>query len=120
MAKFAGNSKAVLVVVLVCLLVVAPGAEAAVTCEQVTNWLTPCISYGVFGGTVLPACCEGIKELNNSYQTKEDIRESCSCIQDGAARIPGIDYDRINQIPGLCGTTCPFKVYPSTDCSKVV
>ncbi|KAL5555243.1 hypothetical protein UlMin_037479 [Ulmus minor] len=119
MAKFAGTSKVALMVVLSYMLVVAH-AEAALTCEQVTNWLTPCISYGVFGGTVAPACCEGIKELHAAKQTKEDIRVSCSCIKDGAARIPGIDYDRINQLPGLCGTTSPYKVYPSTDCSKVV
>ena len=110
-------------VVVVLMLAVAPSsakAEANITCEQVTNWLTPCISYGVFGGTVTPECCQGIKDLNAHYYTKDDIRAACQCVQDGAAMIPGIDYDRINQIPGLCGTSCPYKVYPSTDCSKYV
>ncbi|KAL5580528.1 hypothetical protein UlMin_012970 [Ulmus minor] len=119
MAKFAGTSKVALMAVLSCMLMVSH-VEATITCEQVTNWLTPCISYGVFGGIVAPACCEGIKELNAAYQTKEDIRGACSCVKDGAARIPGINYDRINQLHGLCGTPSPFKVYPSTDCSKVV
>ncbi|KAM6597591.1 hypothetical protein CsatA_008115 [Cannabis sativa] len=109
--------------VVVCMLAEAPGrAEAAtnITCEQVTNWLTPCISYGVFGGTVSPECCQGIKDLIAAKRTKDDMRASCSCIQKGAAMIPGIDYDRINNIPTLCGTSCHYKVYPSTDCSKVV
>ncbi|PON37680.1 Lipid transfer protein/Par allergen [Parasponia andersonii] len=105
------------------MLLAAPSrvdAASNITCEQVTTWLTPCISYGVFGGTVAPECCQGIKDLNAAYHTKDDIRAACTCIQDGAAMIPGIDYDRINNIPGLCGTSCPYKVYPSTNCSKVV
>ncbi|KAK2638755.1 hypothetical protein Ddye_026550 [Dipteronia dyeriana] len=40
-------------------------AHAAVTCQQVTFWLTPCISYGVMGGIVAPGCCSGIKALND-------------------------------------------------------
>lgn len=111
------------VLVVALMFVAAPSrvdAAATLTCEQVTKWLTPCISYGVFGGTVSPECCQGIKDLNAAYYTKDDIRAACTCIHDRAALIPGLDYDRINDIPGLCGTTCPYKVYPSTDCSKFV
>ncbi|KAH7542824.1 non-specific lipid-transfer protein 1 [Ziziphus jujuba] len=119
MAKFAVREMA-LVVVIACMLVSAsPRVGATITCLQVTNWLTPCISYGVMGGTVAPECCTGIHELNAAYKTTEDIRKACSCVKDGAAMIPGLDYDRINEIPGKCNTKCPYKVYPDTDCSKV-
>ncbi|PON37679.1 Lipid transfer protein/Par allergen [Parasponia andersonii] len=81
---------------------------ANIACEQVTNWLIPCISYGVLGGTVAPECCQGLKELIAAKHTQDDRRRvSCHCIQEGAARIPGINYDRINDLPGLCSTSCP-------------
>lgn len=120
MAKFAVG-EVVMVVVIACMLVgSAPWVKATITCLQVTNLLTPCISYGVMGGTVSPECCTGIYELNAAYKTTEDIRKACSCVKDGAAMIPGINYDRINEIPGKCNTTCPYKVYPDTDCSRFV
>ncbi|GMN23365.1 hypothetical protein TIFTF001_000106 [Ficus carica] len=111
--------------VLVTLLALALAAanirgDATLTCEQVTEWLTPCIPYGVYGGTVAPECCSGIYKLNAAYKSNDDIRAACTCIQDGAAAIPLLDYDRINEIPGLCGTSCPYKVYPSTNCSRCV
>lgn len=94
--------------------------NAAITCEQVTYYLTPCIGYGVFGGTVAPACCTGIKTLLAAAKTTEDLRKKCNCVKEGAARIPGLNYDRVNEIPGKCGTTSPYKVTPDVDCSKYV
>ncbi|MFQ6664776.1 hypothetical protein Gotur_031766 [Gossypium turneri] len=91
---------------------------AAITCEQVTYLLIPCISYGVFGGTVAPSCCTGIKTLDAAAKTTEDRRKKCNCIKEGAAKIPGLNYDRVNEIPAKCGTTCPYKVTPDVDCSK--
>ena len=92
--------------------------KATITCGEVTTLLTPCIPFGVLGGIVLPDCCAGIKGLNAAQNTTEDRRTDCTCIQEGAARIPGIDYDRINMLGNLCGSPCPYKVYPSTDCSQ--
>ncbi|KAI5321530.1 hypothetical protein L3X38_030601 [Prunus dulcis] len=106
---------------LICILVTAPCVtNATITCGEVTALLTPCIPFGVFGGTVPPDCCKGIKGLNAAQNaTAEDRRIACSCIQEGAAMIPGINYDRINTLGDVCGSPCPYKVYPSTDCSKV-
>lgn len=120
--KFAVLHKAALVAAVAFMLATALGRVSAsnITCEQVTNWLMPCIGYGVFGGTVPPECCKGLKELIAAKHTQEDRRVSCHCIQDGAAKIPGIDYDRINNLPGLCGTSIPYKIYPSTNCSRFV
>ncbi|KAK3199834.1 hypothetical protein Dsin_023249 [Dipteronia sinensis] len=93
-------------------------AHATLTCEQVTLWLTPCISYGVMGGIVAPGCCSGLKALDDVIKTNEDVRTACYCIKDRAAKIPGLNYDRANELPGICGTTDPIKLSPSLDCSK--
>ncbi|GAY66741.1 hypothetical protein CUMW_251240, partial [Citrus unshiu] len=53
-------------------------AATAITCEQ----LTPCISYGVLGGAVQPACCEGIRALNAASKTTEDRRTQCNCVKE--------------------------------------
>ena len=100
------------------MLIVGSHAQATVTCDQVAIWLTPCISYTVMGGSVSPLCCQGIYSLHKAEKNGDDRRSSCQCIKDKAAYIPGIDYNRVNTIPGLCNATCPYKVYPVTDCSK--
>ncbi|KAK7302108.1 hypothetical protein RJT34_12988 [Clitoria ternatea] len=101
-----------------CMLMAYPYAEQTLTCDQVTIWLTPCIPYGVMGGNVSSLCCQGIYSLNAAYKNGDDRRGACQCIQDRAAYIPGLDYNRINEIPGKCGTKCPYKVYPTTNCSN--
>ncbi|KAJ7959928.1 Non-specific lipid-transfer protein [Quillaja saponaria] len=119
MAKFA-ESRMAFTVVLACMLVAASHVDSAtLTCAQVTVLLTPCISYAVYGGTVSPVCCQGIKTLNAAYKTAEDRRSACTCIRDTAATIPGINYERVNALGGICNSPCPFKVYPSTNCSKL-
>ncbi|OMP02296.1 Plant lipid transfer protein/Par allergen [Corchorus olitorius] len=94
------------------------GVKAEITCGEVTYWLFPCISYGVFGGTVDPACCTGVKTALAAAKTAEDIRKKCECVKEGAALIPGLNYTRVNEIPKLCGTTSPYQVTPDVDCSK--
>ncbi|XP_070674762.1 non-specific lipid-transfer protein 1-like [Malus domestica] len=97
------------IVAIVFLLVTAPSVtNATITCGEVVVLLTPCIPFGVFGGTVPPDCCKGIKGLNAAKKTTMDRRIACSCIQEGAARIPGINYDRIN-------TLCDGKLNPWED-----
>ncbi|CAL8998818.1 unnamed protein product, partial [Prunus brigantina] len=111
---------AAFIVVLLCVLMTTPYViNATVTCSQVVTLLTPCIPFGVYGGTVPPECCAGIKGLHDAQNTAEDRRTACSCIQQGAAMIPGIDYDRINTLGDRCGSPCPYKVYPSTNCSEL-
>ncbi|XWS71948.1 hypothetical protein CRYUN_Cryun03dG0182400 [Craigia yunnanensis] len=106
------------VALLVFALMAAPYVSATISCEQVTNWLTPCITYGLFGGTVPSACCAGINTLNAASNTTEDRRAQCNCVKEGAAKIPGLNYDRVNELPGKCGTTCPYKLSHDLDCSK--
>ncbi|CAN6556296.1 unnamed protein product [Malus baccata var. baccata] len=77
-------------------------SNATITCSEVVVFLTPCIPFGVFGGTVPLDCCKGIKRLNAAQNTTMDQRIACSCIQEGAARIPRINYDRINTLGDVC------------------
>ncbi|KAK9999338.1 hypothetical protein SO802_018941 [Lithocarpus litseifolius] len=118
MAMFAVSSM-VFTTVLVCMLVVASHVDATITCAEVINLLTQCISYAIFGGTVPLACCEGIKALNAASKTTQDHRAACSCIMDGLSKIPGINYELVGILPKTCGTTCSYKITPTTDCSKV-
>lgn len=92
--------------------------DAKITCEQVTIWLTPCIGYGVTGGVVPASCCQGIRALSAASNTTEDHRADCNCVKEGAAKIPGLDYDRVNELPGICGSNCPYKLTHDLDCSK--
>ncbi|KAL2333072.1 hypothetical protein Fmac_014285 [Flemingia macrophylla] len=102
-----------------CMLITYSYSTATLTCDQVTVWLTPCIPYAVMGGNVSSLCCQGVYSLNAAYKNGDDRRSACQCIKDRAALIPGIDYNRVNQVPVRCGTKCPYKVYPSTNCSAV-
>ncbi|BAT88239.1 Non-specific lipid-transfer protein [Vigna angularis] len=102
-----------------CMMITSSNGESTLTCDQVTVWLLPCIPYGIFGGNVTSLCCEGVYSLNAAYKSGEDRRGACQCIKDRAALIPGMDYNHVNEVPGRCGTKCPFKVYPSTNCSAV-
>ncbi|XP_045823612.1 non-specific lipid-transfer protein 1-like [Trifolium pratense] len=112
-------TKVALIVLMACMLIASSHAKATLTCDQVTIWLTPCIPYGMLGGSVSPMCCQGVHSINAAYKNGDDRRLACQCIQDKAAQIPLLDYTRVNQIGELCGSECPYKVYPSTDCSKV-
>ncbi|KAK9280157.1 hypothetical protein L1049_013844 [Liquidambar formosana] len=106
-------------VVLMCMMVACPHVDATITCIEVTALLSPCINYGINGGAVPPECCVGVKGIHVASKTTEDRRTACSCIQAGAALIPGINYDLINSLPTQCGVNCNYTVYPSTDCSRV-
>ncbi|KAJ0008082.1 hypothetical protein Pint_30605 [Pistacia integerrima] len=82
------------------------------------GWLTPCIGYGVMGGVFPASCCQGIRALNAASNTTEDRRAQCNCDKEGAAKIPGLDYDRVNTLPGICGSNCPYKLTHDLDCSN--
>ncbi|KAK7333119.1 hypothetical protein VNO80_29882 [Phaseolus coccineus] len=110
---------ALVATMIACMLITCSYSKSTLTCDQITIWLTPCIAYAVLGGNVSSLCCQGIYSLEAAKKSGEDRRGACQCIKDRAAYIPGIDYDRVNEIPEKCGTKCSYKVYPSTNCSAV-
>ncbi|GMI71912.1 hypothetical protein HRI_000860500 [Hibiscus trionum] len=101
---------------------IAPeAADAAISCNNVLNYLFPCISYVQNGGQPAAACCNGVKTLYGQAQTSVDRQNVCKCIK---SAVNGIPYSRINignaeSLPDKCNLHIPYKISPSTDCNKV-
>lgn len=105
------------------MVVCAPNkARAAVTCNQVVSYLTPCISYVQSGGTVPMNCCNGIKTLYGRAQTTQDRQGVCNCLKQVASQVPytGFNAGLAAGLPSKCGINIPYKISPSTDCQKYV
>ncbi|MBO8589692.1 non-specific lipid-transfer protein [Staphylococcus aureus] len=110
--------------ILVCMtfasmLLVAPLAEAAISCGTVTSSLAPCIPYLRSGGALPPACCKGVSSLNSSAKTTPDRQTACGCLKNAYNSIKGIQPALAAGLPGKCGVSIPYKISPTTDCSKV-
>ncbi|MGV7467976.1 non-specific lipid-transfer protein [Mycobacterium kansasii] len=111
--------KKVACAVILCIVMTAPYATAAMNCGQVTSTLGPCITYlkGAPGPSAL--CCAGIKRLNGMAQTPPDRKTACGCLKSAAAAVTGLNYGLASGLPGKCGVSIPYPISPSTDCSKV-
>ncbi|TXG58964.1 hypothetical protein EZV62_016793 [Acer yangbiense] len=94
-----------------CMLVVAPMAQAAVTCGTVTSSVAPCIGYLRGGGALPPACCSGVKSLNNAAVTTADRQTACRCLQNAAKQISGINLNLAAALPGKCGVNGPVRCF---------
>ena len=106
-------------VIVMCMMVAAPLAEAAVTCGTVSSGVAPCIAYLKGGPGPSAACCAGIKSLNSAAATPADRKTACNCLKGAAARIPGINYGMAGSLPGKCGVSIPYPINPSTNCNAV-
>ncbi|KAI3742790.1 hypothetical protein L1987_60486 [Smallanthus sonchifolius] len=108
-------------VVLMCFMVASTpyAVDAAVTCQLVVSSLTPCASYLTRGGPVPPSCCNGINSLYKAAATTTDRQTACKCMEQAAGMIPGLSLNAASSLPGKCGVNIPYKISPTTDCSKV-
>lgn len=105
--------------VIACMVVGAPIAESAITCAQVTSGISACIPVVQSGaGAVPPACCNGVKSLSSMAATPADRQQVCNCLKSLAAGMPGINYNNVNSLPGKCGANIPYKLSPTTDCTR--
>ncbi|KAG2691118.1 hypothetical protein I3843_09G216700 [Carya illinoinensis] len=103
--------------VLLCMVVAAPVAEAAITCGQVASSLGPCLGY--LKGTVTqvpPGCCNGIKGLSKAAVTTADRQAACECLKKTAGSISGLNPSLAAGLPGKCGVSVPYKISTSTNC----
>lgn len=92
-------------------------AEGAITCGSVTATLAPCITYlQKPGATVPPACCTGVKNLNNQAKTTPDRQAACECIKKTVKSISNLNLPTLAALPGKCGVNLPYKISPSIDC----
>ncbi|KAL4561103.1 hypothetical protein LXL04_033265 [Taraxacum kok-saghyz] len=108
----------ILCVVVACMVVAAPYAEA-ITCGQVASSLVPCLGYLTNGGDVPPGCCSGVTELNDAAQSTPDRQTACGCLKSAYSANSGINAANAASLPGKCGVNIPYEISPSTDCSKV-
>ncbi|WP_438798014.1 non-specific lipid-transfer protein [Salmonella sp. NW832] len=107
-------------VLVACLVLDAPCIDAAISCGQVISYLSSCLTYlQSKGGAVPPPCCKGVKTLNTVAKTTPDRRTACNCLKSLAAQARGINLGLASGLPGKCGVSVPYKISPSTDCSKV-
>nr|AEM45798.1 non-specific lipid transfer protein [Solanum torvum] len=103
--------------VVLCMLVVAPHAEA-ITCGQIQSSLASCLPYLTSGGP-LGGCCGGVRRLVGAAKTPADRKTACGCLKSAAGAIKGINLGKAAALPSTCGVSIPYKISPSTDCSKV-
>ncbi|CAO2839174.1 unnamed protein product [Amaranthus hypochondriacus] len=106
--------------VFMCMVVLAPHAEAAMNCGLVTKNLAQCLSYLTSpGGAPAAACCNGIKTLNNMASTPADRKTACTCLKSAANSMKKMDYAKAAGLPSKCGVRIPYAISPKTDCSRV-
>ncbi|KAK4481265.1 hypothetical protein RD792_012149 [Penstemon davidsonii] len=112
------KSMCMFLIATVCMAVIAPRGDAAIGCGTVVSYMKPCIPYvsnkGPPGG-----CCGGVKGLYSAAKTTPDRQSVCGCLKSLSGSINGINYGKVGGLPGLCGVSIPYKISPSTDCSKV-
>ncbi|KAG8366618.1 hypothetical protein BUALT_Bualt17G0098500 [Buddleja alternifolia] len=108
----------VAVMVLVCLVVVAlaPDAEGSITCQKVVNSLLPCRTYMKQGGSLPSACCNGVRSLNNAARGTADRRTACGCIK-VAAKALRVNVKYAADVPAKCKVNIGYPISYNTDCN---
>nr|AAK01293.1 lipid transfer protein [Avicennia marina] len=114
-----GMNKSMCIIVVVAVLAawVVPHGEAAISCGTVASKLAPCIPYVTNRGP-LGGCCGGVKSLYGLARTTPDRQSVCGCLKSLASSY-NVNLGKAAGLPGQCGVNIPYKISPSTDCSKV-
>ncbi|KAL3835088.1 hypothetical protein ACJIZ3_009824 [Penstemon smallii] len=119
MASSIVKSMCIFLVMAVAVIAIARKSEAAIGCGTVVSSIKPCLPY-VTGKGPLGSCCSGVKSLYAAAKTTPDRQSVCNCLKSIASSYSGINSDKAAGLPGQCGVNIPYKISPSTDCSKVV
>ncbi|KAL5144012.1 Non-specific lipid-transfer protein [Glycine soja] len=105
-------------VVLMCMAVMsAPMMVQAVSCNDVSVNLAPCLSYLMQGGDVPESCCSGVRNILGSASTTFDKQTVCKCLQQ-AANNYGINDEYAQALPARCNVSVPYKISRSTNCDS--
>ncbi|CAK8542140.1 unnamed protein product [Lathyrus sativus] len=106
--------------VMACLVLSTPLANAALSCGQIQLTITPCIGYLRSPTPSVPApCCNGIRTLNSQAKTVPDRQGACRCLKSTVISFPGLNLPALAALPAKCGVNLPYKVTPSIDCNTV-
>ncbi|CAH9101191.1 unnamed protein product [Cuscuta epithymum] len=113
--------KSVACMAILCMLVAAPSAEAALTCGTVISKLAPCVSYVKGAGAAPPpgACCAAIKALSAAATTTADRQAACNCLKSAAKAYTGGQLSRISSVPGKCNVNIGYALSTSTNCASI-
>ena len=115
-----GGSRVVKVACVLVICMVVTGVEASISCGKLASELSPCLDYLKKGGAVPPGCCSGIKALSSASKTTADRQAACTCLKNLSKSYTGLNLGLASGLPGKCGVSIPYKISPSTDCSKYV
>ncbi|KAI0495669.1 hypothetical protein KFK09_021972 [Dendrobium nobile] len=107
------------VVVAVAMVARMPIKATGMTCGEVDLDLLPCLSYIQNGGDVPSDCCNGLSNLVAAAKTTDDRRTACNCLKSLASGASNDELSRAAGLPDKCHISLPYKLSPSTDCSKI-
>lgn len=96
-------------------------AAAAPSCSVVDTKLEPCMPYvNDQGSQPSSACCNGVKEVSDSAESKADLEAVCNCIKKALPSIENASSARISGLPKACGVNRNLPAFdPNYDCSKI-
>nr|A0AT30.1 RecName: Full=Non-specific lipid-transfer protein 3; Short=LTP3; Flags: Precursor [Lens culinaris]AAX35808.1 lipid transfer protein 3 precursor [Lens culinaris] len=107
------------VALVMCMVVIAPMAEAAVSCGTVTGDLAPCIPYLTGGAGPTDSCCAGVKKLLAAAPTTADRQAACNCLKTAAGNINNLNPGNAAALPGKCNVNIPYKISTTTNCNTI-
>ncbi|KAL2230375.1 UNVERIFIED_CONTAM: Non-specific lipid-transfer protein 1 [Sesamum indicum] len=97
---------------------ISPLGEATIGYYTVVTYLTTCRPYLTNKGS-LGNCCNGVKGLYRIAKTTQDRQSVCGTLKYLVGSYKGIHLNKAAGLPRQCGVNIPYKISPSTDCSKV-
>ena len=116
----AAAMKTVACMAVLCVLVMGPSAEAAITCGGIVSKLSPCLPYATHKAPALPpACCSAISSIKAAASTTADRQAACSCLKSVAGKYAGLDLGLVSSIPGKCNVNIGYPLSTTVDCTMV-
>lgn len=112
-------TKIACIAVLCMMALVAPHAQAVITCLDVSLHVAVCVPYLTNKGP-LGGCCDGVKSLNLLATTTKDRQIICNCLKANANIIAGIDWIKARSLPATCNVNIPYLISAQLDCAKYV
>ncbi|KAK7390249.1 hypothetical protein VNO78_25548 [Psophocarpus tetragonolobus] len=109
--------KVACVVAVLCMVVVS---AHAITCNQVSSAVAPCLPYLRSGGKPSGLCCQGVAKLNSQAKTTADHRTACNCLKTLAKGVgSSLNPNNAASLPAKCNVNIPYKISLSTNCNSI-
>ncbi|BAU03659.1 hypothetical protein VIGAN_UM152600 [Vigna angularis var. angularis] len=97
----------------------APMMVQGITCNEVTTYMSPCLSYLTNGGEVSDACCGGVRTILGAAGTTSENKLSATVLRKMLITSASTD-DYAQALPTRCGVSVPYKISRSTNCENSV